>query len=68
MWTGIDRRFAELTGAEIGATFKQYVGGIALGRPQTPNDVADLVAFMASKDADYITDQTIITDGGMVYR
>jgi len=68
MWTEIDRRFAELTGAEVGATFKQYVGGIALGRPQTPEDVADLVSFMASNDADYITGQAMITDGGMVYR
>jgi len=42
MWKEIDRRFAELTGSEIGATFKQYVGGIALGRSQTPEDVADL--------------------------
>jgi len=68
MWTEIDRRFAEVTGAEIGATFKQYVGGIALGRSQTPEDVADLVSFMASEHAGYITGQAIITDGGMVYR
>jgi len=68
MWTEIDRRFAELTGAEVGATFKQYVEKIALGRPQTPDDVADLVAFMASKDADYITGQAMITDGGIMYR
>jgi len=68
MWVEIDRRFAELTGAEIGETFKSYVEGIALGRSQTPDDVANLVSFMASEAADYITGQAIITDGGIVYR
>jgi len=68
MWVEIDRRFAELTGAEIGETFKSYVEGIALGRSQTPDDVANLVSFLASEAADYITGQAIITDGGIVYR
>lgn len=68
MWVEIDQRFAELTGAKIGETFKKYAEGIALGRTETPDDVAALVAFLASEDADYITGQSIITDGGMVYR
>jgi len=68
MWVEIDRRFSELTGAEIGETFKNYVEGIALGRSQTPDDVANLVSFLASEAADYITGQAIITDGGIVYR
>jgi len=68
MWVEIDRRFAELTGAKIGETFKSYVEGIALGRSQTPDDVANLVSFLASESADYITGQAIITDGGIVYR
>jgi len=68
MWVEIDRRFAEVTGAAIGETFNKYVGGIALGRAQTPDDVASLVSFMASDDADYITGQSFITDGGIVYR
>ena len=32
MWVEIDKRMAEITGAEIGATYKKYVDGIALGR------------------------------------
>ncbi|MGE4481011.1 acetoin reductase [Acidocella sp.] len=68
MWVEIDERFAEITGAPKGATYKKYVEGIALGRAETPDDVAALVAFLASDDSGYITGQAILTDGGMVYR
>ncbi len=68
MWTEIDRRFSELTGAAIGETYKKYVGGIALGRAQTPEDVAAFVSFLAGPDSDYMTGQAPLIDGGMVYR
>ncbi|MHA3079806.1 acetoin reductase [Acinetobacter sp. ANC 5502] len=68
MWVEIDKRFSEITGAAIGETYKKYVEGIALGRAETPDDVAALVAFLASEDSDYITGQSILTDGGIVYR
>jgi meso-butanediol dehydrogenase/(S,S)-butanediol dehydrogenase/diacetyl reductase len=68
MWVEIDRRFAELTGAKIGETYKKYVEGIALGRAETPEDVAGFVAFLAGPDADYMTGQTPLIDGGLVYR
>lgn len=68
MWVEIDRRFAEITGAKVGETYKKYVEGIALGRAQTPEDVAAFVAFLASPDADYMTGQTPLIDGGLVYR
>ena len=68
MWVEIDKRFAELTGAPVGATYKQYVEGIALGRAETPDDVAGLVSYLAGPDSDYITGQAILIDGGMVYR
>lgn len=68
MWVEIDERFSEITGAPKGETYKKYVEGIALGRAQTPEDVAALVSFLSSDDADYITGQSILTDGGIVYR
>lgn len=42
------------------------VNAIPLGRIGTPEDVAALVSFLASKNADYITGQIITVDGGMV--
>ena len=68
MWVEIDRRFAEITGAKVGATYKQYVEGIALGRASTPEDVAAFVAYLAGPDSDYMTGQTPMIDGGIVYR
>lgn len=68
MWAEIDKRFSELTGAAIGETYKKYVGGIALGRAETPEDVAAFVSFLSGPDSDYMTGQAPLIDGGMVYR
>ncbi len=68
MWTEIDKRFSELTGAKIGETYDKYVGNIALGRAETPEDVAAFVSYLAGPDSDYMTGQAPLIDGGMVYR
>ncbi|WP_242389420.1 acetoin reductase [Kosakonia cowanii] len=68
MWKEIDRRFSDITGAPLGETYKKYVEGIALGRAETPEDVAGLVAYLAGPDSDYVTGQAILIDGGLVYR
>jgi meso-butanediol dehydrogenase / (S,S)-butanediol dehydrogenase / diacetyl reductase len=68
MWVEIDQRFAELTGAAPGETYEKFVGGIALGRAETPEDVAGFVSYLAGPDADYMTGQAGLIDGGLVYR
>jgi meso-butanediol dehydrogenase/(S,S)-butanediol dehydrogenase/diacetyl reductase len=68
MWDRIDAAFAEHTGAKPGESFKEFSANILVGRTQEPEDVANLVAFLASRDSDYITGQAIISDGGMVFR
>ncbi len=42
------------------------LGTIPLGKLGEPEDVANVVCFLASNDAKYITGQTIHVDGGMV--
>lgn len=68
MWVEVDRRMAEITGAEIGATYEKFVEGIPLGRAQTPEDVAAFVSYLAGPDADYMTGQAPLIDGGLVCR
>lgn len=45
---------------------EQMKSTIPLGRLGTPDDVANLVCFLASDEAGYITGQTFNVDGGMV--
>ena len=68
MWVEIDRRMAEITDAKIGESYDKFVGGIALGRAQTPEDVAAFVSFLAGPDSDYMTGQASLIDGGLVFR
>lgn len=45
----------------------QFSDGIALGRVSDPEDVANAVSFLAGSDSNYMTGQTLIVDGGMVF-
>ena len=42
------------------------LNNIPLGRLGTPDDVAGLVAFLASDDAAYVTGSTFVIDGGLI--
>lgn len=42
------------------------LANIPLGRLGTPDDVAGLVAFLASEDAAYVTGSTFVIDGGLM--
>ena len=45
---------------------ERYLNNIPLGRFGTPEDVANVVGFLASDEANYITGQVIHIDGGLV--
>lgn len=69
MWDRIDEEMVKhYDHMQPGDAFKQFSGNILLGRPQEPEDVANLVSFLASDDADYITGKAFVTDGGLVFK
>ena len=64
----IDAGLGGYLGTGKGEALQQYSQLIALGRVQTPEDVASFVSYLASRDADYMTGQAGLIDGGLVYR
>jgi meso-butanediol dehydrogenase/(S,S)-butanediol dehydrogenase/diacetyl reductase len=66
MWAYNDREWGKLLGDYApGELMAEWVAGIPLGRAGTNDDVANLLLFLASDAASYITGQSINVDGGM---
>lgn len=65
MWLETDRAESRIAGLPEGEAFRRAVAGIPLGRAASPDEIAAAVAFLASRDADYITGQTLNVDGGL---
>jgi meso-butanediol dehydrogenase / (S,S)-butanediol dehydrogenase / diacetyl reductase len=66
MWDYNDREWGRLLGDYgPGELMAEWVAAIPLGRAGTSDDVANLLLFLASDDAAYITGQAINIDGGM---
>jgi NAD(P)-dependent dehydrogenase (short-subunit alcohol dehydrogenase family) len=66
---GLALRIAEEAGIEYDAAVQvimNSLGGIPLGRPAAPEEVADLIAFLASDRASSITGTEHVIDGGTV--
>ena len=65
-----DRFSCQYCGGQQHLTFDHVLprrlGGIPLGRPCKPREVADLVAFLASNRASAITGTEMVIDGGTV--
>jgi NAD(P)-dependent dehydrogenase (short-subunit alcohol dehydrogenase family) len=66
MWEQIDREWGALEGLGQGEVWKRRIRNIPLGRPERPEDVANVVAFLAGPDSDYMTGQALNVDGGIV--
>lgn len=66
MWEQIDREWGALEGLGPGEAWQRRIRNIPLGRSETPDDVAGVVAFLAGPDSDYMTGQAVNVDGGIV--
>ncbi len=67
MWELIDARIGEIQGLQKGEAMKQFSELITLGRVEQPEDVAAFVSYLASKDSDYMTGQSVMIDGGIIF-
>lgn len=67
MMYDIAHRVGENAGKDDEWGMQTFAKDIALERLSEPEEVAAAVAFLASKDSDYITGQTLIVDGGMQF-
>jgi meso-butanediol dehydrogenase/(S,S)-butanediol dehydrogenase/diacetyl reductase len=67
MWEEIDHDLGEINNVEEGESMKAMAAGIALGRVSTGEDVAKLVSYLAGPDSDYMTGQSVLVDGGMIF-
>ena len=67
MWAEIDRQVSEAAGKPLGYGTAEFAKRITLGRLSEPEDVAACVSYLASADSNYMTGQSLLIDGGMVF-
>jgi 3-oxoacyl-[acyl-carrier protein] reductase len=54
----------QTAGERLHELFDYYVAGQAVKRPEEPRDLVGAVAFLASDDAEFMSGQTLVVDGG----
>ena len=67
MWEEILDQLAGDDQAERDRVWAEWTKGTPNGKPQDPIDIANMVAFLCSEEARYITSQNIGVDGGYTF-
>jgi meso-butanediol dehydrogenase/(S,S)-butanediol dehydrogenase/diacetyl reductase len=67
MWEQIDSDLGAINHVGKGESMEAMAAGITLGRVSTGADVAGLVSYLAGPDSDYMTGQSVLVDGGMLF-
>ena len=67
-WTLDDLIGVQQMGLRPGEFMERRRASIPLGRLQQPQDIANIVAFLAGSDASEMTGETIVVSGGLVTR
>lgn len=67
MMRGIAQQTADEAGKDFDWGMQQFAQNIALKRLSQPADVAACVSYLAGPDSDYMTGQSLLIDGGMVF-
>ncbi|HEV7379943.1 MAG TPA: SDR family oxidoreductase [Dyadobacter sp.] len=65
-WLGEIARNSNSTVQEAQQSVMDALGGIPFGRPAEPNEVAELIGFLVSPRASYLTGTEYVMDGGTV--
>ena len=65
LWEPLLDQLAQAKAISRDAAWQEFVDGIPLGRPQDPEDIGEVVAFLASERARNMTGQGVNVTGGM---